>query len=130
MGPVAAVSSGRGQQRGYDRGQATIKRRRETSPRQPLQEGRLHNQGSESKILRWSHRVLGQRIRHPLLPSYGAIRDRIESLQAPATSSKTQPQQVASASPATSETPVPRFRGRRGEWGRFRDSFEYHGTIP
>ncbi|KOX81095.1 hypothetical protein WN51_10020 [Melipona quadrifasciata] len=53
-GPVAAVSSGRGQQRGYDRGQATIERRRETSPRQPLQEGRLHNQGSESKILRWS----------------------------------------------------------------------------
>ncbi|KOX75163.1 hypothetical protein WN51_14310 [Melipona quadrifasciata] len=53
-GPVATVSSGRGQPRGYDRGQATIRRRREPSPGQPLQEGRLHNQDSELKILRWS----------------------------------------------------------------------------
>ncbi|KOX81096.1 hypothetical protein WN51_10021 [Melipona quadrifasciata] len=54
----------------------------------------------------------------------GAIRHRIESSKAPAASGNAQPQ-VTLASPATSETPVPRFRGRRGEWGRFRDRFEY-----
>ncbi|KOX76063.1 hypothetical protein WN51_12875 [Melipona quadrifasciata] len=71
MGYVAAVTSGLGQLR-EDRGQATIERRRETSPGQPRQEGRLPNRGLELKILRWSQTTeyKAKRSRYPLLPSY------------------------------------------------------------
>ncbi|KOX67764.1 hypothetical protein WN51_08192 [Melipona quadrifasciata] len=55
---------------------------------------------------------------------FGAIQDRIESSQASATSSSARHLQVTLASSATSETSLPQFHGYRGEWGRFRDSFE------
>ncbi|KAK1137441.1 hypothetical protein K0M31_001951 [Melipona bicolor] len=54
----------------------------------------------------------------------GAIRRRIQSSQASATSSNARHLQLAFASSATSETPLPQFHGYQGEWGCFRDSFE------